>query len=76
MTTSLIHLIIIIIREVLYLLICLYTQNTLTTRKYLRSYSYYTVHGIVIMIHAILLFNVSNVYKQTDIKRTPLHGEI
>ena len=75
MTTSLTRLII-IIREVLYLLICLYTQNTLTTRKYLRSYSYYTVHGIVILIHTILLFNVSNVYKQTDIKRTPLHGEI
>ena len=65
MTTSLTHLIIIIIREleVLYLLICLYTQNTLTTRKYLRGYSYHTVHGIVILIHAILLFNVSNVYK-------------
>ena len=75
MTTSLTRLII-IIREVLYLLICLYTQNTLTTKKYLRSYSYYTVHGIVILIHTILLFNVSNVYKQTDIKRTPLHGEI
>ena len=75
MTTSLTRLII-IIREVLYLLICLYTQNTLTTRKYLRSYSYHTVHGIVILIHTILLFNVSNVYKQTDIKRTPLHGEI